>query len=143
MRNLSKRIDQLTRSLRDLRKELRHSDPGANTPAEASGILDQVLETGLVSDLAETVDHLSRFLWSYIDEATHPQAEVDFAQQSKNLVHVTELLRVLRQAATTSPDHALFVTRVTHMVDRHLEKTELAAPEPVSTGDKVGLQRSA
>ncbi len=143
MRNLSKRIDQLTRSLQDLRKELRHSDPGTPNPADASGILDQVLETRLVSDLAETVDHLSRFLWSYIDEAAHPSAEVDFAQQSRNLVHVTELLRVLRQAATTSPDHALFVTRVTHMVDRHLERAELAAPEPVATGEKLGLQCSA
>jgi hypothetical protein len=90
------------------------------------------------------VDQLSRFLWSYIDAAAHPCAEVDFAQQSQNLVHVTELLRVLRQASTTSPDHASFVTRVTLMVDRQLEeRAGVAAGDLPHHHEKIGLQRSA
>lgn len=141
MRDLSKRIGQLSQQLQDLKNELHQAVQRSPKPSESNVILHQVLETGLVADLADVVDQLSCFFWSYIDQAAHPRQEVDFAQQSQNLVHVTELLRVLRHAATTSPGHACFVSRVTQMVDRQMEagaNVEVAPQE-----QRLGIGRSA
>lgn len=141
MKDLSKRIGQLSHQLQDLKKELQDAVQRSPKPSEDNVILRQVLETGLVADLADVVDQLSCFFWSYIDQAAHPRSEVDFAQQSRNLEHVTELLRVLRHAATTSPGHASFVSRVTRIVDRQMEagsNVEVAPQE-----QQLGLGRSA
>jgi|SRR6185312_763139 len=143
MRDLSKRIGQLSRQLQDLKNELQKAVEGSPQPPEDNAILHQVLETGLVADLADVVDQLSCFFWSYIDQAAHPPSEVDFAQQSRNLEHVTELLRVLRHAATTSPGHACFVSRISLMVEQRLQQEEVSSTTPPVKQAKLGMQRSA
>lgn len=122
MSDLSNRLNRLTQELRALRLQLQWSTFRRSTPNDQSQVLNQLLEAGMVDDLKNLTEQLNHFFWSYIDTAAENNGpEVDFAQQSKQVAQVTELLRSLRETTCPSPGQLGFVARVTLTVDRHLE----------------------
>jgi hypothetical protein len=96
------------------------------TPKDKDKFVDQVVSTGLVSDLKTVVDEMNQFLWSYIDSAARNSGpDVDYALQSARLNEVTDMLRLLRQTSCpTSGAQLEFVARVTIAVDRQLQDPE-------------------
>ena len=122
MSDLSNRLNRMTQELRALRLQLQWNTFRRSSPSDQSHTLNQLLNAGMVEDLKELTEQLSHFFWSYIDSAAQNAGpEVDFAQQSKQVARVTELLRTLRESSCPSPSQLGFVARVTLTVDRHLE----------------------
>lgn len=136
MKDLTSRIGRLTHELRALRLQLQWDSFENSTPKDRDKVVDQVVSTGLVSDLKTVVDEMNQFLWSYIDSAARNSGpDVDFALQSARLNEVTEMLRLLRQTSCPSSGAQLeFVARVTIAVDRQLQEPEEQA---------VAVRRSA
>jgi len=126
MRDLTSRISRLTHELRALRLQLQWDSFQDTTPKDKDTFVDQVVSTGLVSDLKTVVDEMNQFLWSYIDSAARNSGpDVDFALQSARLNEVTDMLRLLRQTSCpTSGAQLEFVARVTIAVDRQLQEPE-------------------
>ena len=126
MKDLSSRISRLTHELRALRLQLQWDSFQDNTPKDKDTFVDQVVSTGLVSDLKTVVDEMNQFLWSYIDSAARNSGpDVDYALQSARLNEVTDMLRLLRQTSCpTSGEQLEFVARVTIAVDRQLQEPE-------------------
>lgn len=126
MKDLTSRIGRLTHELRALRLQLQWDSFENSTPKDRDKVVDQVVSTGLVSDLKTVVDEMNQFLWSYIDSAARNSGpDVDFALQSARLNEVTEMLRLLRQTSCPSSGAQLeFVARVTIAVDRQLQEPE-------------------
>ncbi len=126
MKDLTSRISRLTYELRALRLQLQWDSFQDTTPKDKDTFVDQVVSTGLVSDLKTVVDEMNQFLWSYIDSAARNSGpDVDFALQSARLNEVTDMLRLLRQTSCpTSGAQLEFVARVTIAVDRQLQEPE-------------------
>ena len=126
MKDLTSRISRLTHELRALRLQLQWDSFQDTTPKDKDSFVDQVVSTGLVSDLKEVVDEMNQFLWSYIDSAARNSGpDVDYALQSARLNEVTDMLRLLRQTSCpTSGAQLEFVARVTIAVDRQLQEPE-------------------
>jgi hypothetical protein len=126
MKDLTSRISRLTHELRALRLQLQWDSFQDTTPKDKDSFVDQVVSTGLVSDLKEVVDEMNQFLWSYIDSAARNSGpDVDYALQSARLNEVTDMLRLLRQSSCpTSGAQLEFVARVTIAVDRQLQEPE-------------------
>jgi hypothetical protein len=125
MRDLSNQIDRLTGELRSLRLQLQWSSFRRSSHKDQDSILDSLLNAGLVEHLRTVVDQFSHFLWCYIESAaTNTDPDVDFAQQSKRLDQVTEMLRLLRHSSCPSAEQLEFVASVTRTVDRHLQEQE-------------------
>ena len=126
MKDLTSRISRLTHELRALRLQLQWDSFQDTTPKDKDTFVDQVVSTGLVSDLKTVVDEMNQFLWSYIDSAARNSGpDVDYAMQSARLNEVTDMLRLLRQSSCpTSGAQLEFVARVTIAVDRQLQEPE-------------------
>ncbi len=126
MKDLTSRISRLTHELRALRLQLHWDSFQDTTPKDKDTFVDQVVSTGLVSDLKTVVDEMNQFLWSYIDSAARNSGpDVDYAMQSARLNEVTDMLRLLRQSSCpTSGAQLEFVARVTIAVDRQLQEPE-------------------
>ncbi len=126
MKDLTSRISRLTHELRALRLQLQWDSFQDTTPKDKDTFVDQVVSTGLVSDLKTVVDEMNQFLWSYIDSAARNSGpDVDYALQSARLNEVTDMLRLLRQSSCpTSGAQLEFVARVTIAVDRQLQEPE-------------------
>jgi hypothetical protein len=132
MRDLSNQVNRLTGELRALRLQLEWSTFRHSSPKEQDKILNSLLNADLVEHLKTVVDQFNHFLWCYIESAaTNSDPEVDFAQQSKRLDQVTDLLRLLRHSSSPTPDQLEFVAKVTRTVDRHLKSGE---PRPRALG---------
>jgi hypothetical protein len=125
MKDLTSRISRLTHELRALRLQLQWDSFQDTTPKDKDTFVDQVVSTGLVSDLKTVVDEMNQFLWSYIDSAARNSGpDVDYALQSARLNEVTDMLRLLRQTSCPSGAQLEFVARVTIAVDRQLQEPE-------------------
>ena len=121
MSDLSNRLNRLTQELRALRLQLQWSTFRRTTPSDQSHVLNQLLDAGMVEDLKNLTEQLNHFFWSYIDSAAENKGpDVNFAEQSKHVARVTELLRCLRESTCPDPSQLGFVARVTLTVDRHL-----------------------
>ena len=97
MKDLTSRISRLTHELRALRLQLQWDSFQDTTPKDKDTFVDQVVSTGLVSDLKTVVDEMNQFLWSYIDSAARNSGpDVDYAMQSARLNEVTDMLRLLQ-----------------------------------------------
>lgn len=143
MSDLSLRIQRLTQELNALRVHLRWTNSQSSAPVEHTSILGDVLDANLVSNLTDVVDQLSQFLWRYIDQAAVSSEGTDFAIQGRQLEQVTEMLRMLRCSCvpSSSPHPVAFVSRVTEVVDQHLEiHRETAVRGPAK---RLRLERSA
>jgi hypothetical protein len=138
MKDLSQRLNRLTEELHALRVQLEWTTFQSFSPKQQDRFLNSLLTPGLVEDIKTVVDQLATFLWCYIELAAvdaeqleSPRPEVDYALQSKRLVRVAELLRLLRQSHFPDTEHMAFVARLTLAVDQHLEKArerELRTP---------------
>jgi hypothetical protein len=122
MSDLSNRLTRLTQELRALRLQLQWSTFRRSTPSDQTQVLNHLLDAGMVEDLKELTEQLNHFFWSYIDSAAENKGpDVNFAEQSKQVARVTELLRCLRESTCPDANQLGFVARVTLTVDRHLE----------------------
>lgn len=116
-------VARVTKELRALLVQLHWSSFQGFSPDDQNLVLNELLNAGLIEDLRTTVDHLSRFLWSYVESAAQAASspEMDYETQSKHLEKITEMLRVLHRPAAPAEDPLAFVERLTQSVDRHLE----------------------
>lgn len=115
-------VARVTNELRALLVQLHWSAFQGFSPSDQSVILNDLLDASLIEDLRTTVDQLSHFLWCYVDAvAANSDPAPDYDLQSKRLMKITEMLRVLHSPARPAEDPAAFVRRLTQAVDRHLE----------------------
>ncbi|SRR6266481_5379160 len=122
MRDISDQVARVTQELRDLLVQLHWSTFQSSSPTDQSRVLNELLNAGLVEDLRTAVDHLSHFLWSYIEStAGNSDPEADYELQNERLRRITEILRLLHRSARPSEDPLAFVDRIARSVDRHLK----------------------
>ena len=126
MRDTSERIVRITEELRALQAQLQWSTFQKSSRDDKTQILNGLLNSGLIEDLKTVVDHLSRFLWCYINSAAaaHSILESDCESQGKRLGQITEMLRTLGRPAFAGEDLTGFVDRITASVDQHMEAHE-------------------
>lgn len=138
MRETPIQVATVTKELRALLVQLHWSAFQGFSPSDQSLILNELLNAGLIEDLRTTMDHLSRFLWCYVESAaqTTSNAEFDYETQSKHLEKITQMLRVLHRPASPTEDPRAFVERLTQSVDRHLETAS-------QSGGKTGASPSS
>lgn len=135
MRKTPIQVAKVTKALRALMVQLDWSAFQAFSSGDQNLVLNQLLNAGLIEDLRTTMDHLSRFLWSYVNAAAQAPSgsELDYQAQSKHLEKIAEMLRVLHRPASPAEDPLAFVERVTRSVDRHLETASNNAGKPAAS----------
>jgi hypothetical protein len=140
MKDLFRRSNSLTEELHALRLRLVWNSFQSSSPREQDRLLNTLLAPGLLEDIKNVVDQMVNFLWCYIESAaaeTQPlansRAEVDYDVQSKRLMRVAEMLRLLRTTSSPDNEHMAFVARLTLAVDQQLERNRdklcIAQPE--------------
>lgn len=143
MTDLSNRIDKLTHELRALQLQLQWTAFESSSPGEQTRILNRVLKADLVSDLKSALDQLAEFLWCYIEAAAaNSPSATDLSVQGRRLSEVAEMLRLLR-CSSSMPEPSAFVSRVTSMVDRHMEEQETIKAGKRESLPPARLERSA
>src|SRR6266702_1935793 len=122
MEDLTKGIQRLTQELRALQPWLEWNTFQEFSPGDQNRTLNDLLDTCLVEDLKRSVDLLRHFLWCYIESAaTDSDPHVDYAQQSKRLEQITDVLRQLNYS-TCPPKAAMeFVQQTTLNVNRRMK----------------------
>jgi hypothetical protein len=123
MEDISDRIETITQELKALHRELHWPKFHDADPRDQDRILNHLLNAGLGHDLKRAVDLLSQFLWCYIESAAaRTNAEgVDYAQQSRRLGQVTEMLRLLHHSACPLRESLAFIEHATLTVTRSAE----------------------
>lgn len=126
-------VARVTYELRVLLVHLHWSAFQGFKRSDENPILNDLVDASLIEDLRTTIDEISHFLWSYVESvATDSAQEPDYDQQSKRLMRVTEMLRVLHRPARPAEDPMAFVDRLTRAVDRHLESSVQQELRPAS-----------
>jgi hypothetical protein len=122
MRDTCDRVARITQELRALSTQFHWNAFQTSSASEQAQILNGLLSSGLVEDLKTTVDHLTHFLWRYIESAAaNSGQEADYELQNERLTRITEMLRLLHRSSCPSHEPLAFVERVTKSVDRCLE----------------------
>jgi hypothetical protein len=139
------RVARVTKELRALLVQLHWSSFQGFSPSDQNLILDELLNAGLIEELRTTMDHLSRFLWSYVESAaqTTSSSDLDYETQSKHLEKITAMLRVLHRPACPAEDPLAFVERLTQSVDRHLETAGQSAAKGTAHPEREQQENSA
>jgi len=129
MEDFSDQITRLTEELKALQAQLQWPSIRDSNPGDQDRILDQLLNAGLGQNLKCAVDHLSQFLWCFIESAAGRTnaPEVDYAQQSLRLGEATEMLRLLHHSACPLMESLGFIEHATMTVNRHAETHPLQA----------------
>ena len=128
MEDISDRIATITQELKALHVQLQWPRLQNAEPCDQDRILDQLFDAGLGHDLKGAVDLLSKFLWRYIETAAARTSDegVDYAQQSRRLSQVTEMLRLLHHSACPLRDSLSFVEHAALTVTHNAEQSRIA-----------------
>ncbi|HUQ50435.1 MAG TPA: hypothetical protein VM056_06975 [Terriglobales bacterium] len=96
MSQLTERILRATKDLQAIQDELSRAAASDASAQLRDDVMNEMLQTQMVSDFKTAVDHMRHLLWSYI-EATSTESKEDIAAklQAVRMQRVTEMLKVL------------------------------------------------
>jgi hypothetical protein len=117
MKDISERVTRITQELRVLSAQIQWTAFQSSSRGDQDQILNSLLRNGLAENLRTAVDHLSHFLWCYIESVATSDCQV----QAERLAQITSMLRLLHQPARPAENPLAFVERTTAVVEQRLQ----------------------
>jgi len=124
LEDISERVTKITQELRALSVQIQWTAFQSSSRGDQDQILNSLLKNGLVENLRTAVNHLSHFLWCYIESV----AACDSRVQAERLAQITTMLRLLHQPACPAENPLAFVERTTAAVEQRLQAQSKVLP---------------